>query len=102
MEAGALGVEITIRGKLTTERARYEKFRAGYLAKVGDPILKQMRVAVRDVQLKQGLFGINVKILPPNADFPDKPKIRPPQELTKEGEAQIPKEGREAADIKES
>ncbi|MDH5451279.1 MAG: 30S ribosomal protein S3, partial [Candidatus Bathyarchaeota archaeon] len=33
MEAGALGAEITISGKLRTDRARYEKFRDGYLPK---------------------------------------------------------------------
>jgi len=35
MEAGALGAEIRISGKLRTERARYEKFKAGYLPKCG-------------------------------------------------------------------
>src|SRR5207244_6690716 len=69
MESQALGVEIIIRGKLTTERARYEKFRAGYLPRVGDPVLKSVKVAVTDVQLKQGLFGIKVRILPPNINF---------------------------------
>lgn len=77
MESQALGVEIIIRGKLTTERARYEKFRAGYLPRVGDPVLKSVKVAVADVQLKQGLFGINVRILPPTADFIDKPTLNP-------------------------
>jgi len=76
MESGASGVEITIRGKLTTERARYEKFRAGYLPRVGDPVMKNLKTAVADVQLKQGLFGINVRILPPNIDFLDKPLMR--------------------------
>ncbi len=76
MESGAAGVEITIRGKLTTERARYEKFRAGYLPRVGDPVLKNLKTAVSDVQLKQGLFGINVRILPPNIDFLDKPLMK--------------------------
>lgn len=76
MESQALGVEIIIRGKLTTERARYEKFRAGYLPRVGDPVLKSVKVAVVDVQLKQGLFGIKVRILPPTVDFLDKPIIK--------------------------
>ncbi len=76
MESQALGVEIIIRGKLTTERARYEKFRAGYLPRVGDPVLKSVKVAVTDVQLKQGLFGIKVRILPPNVDFIDKAVLR--------------------------
>ena len=76
MESQALGVEIIIRGKLTTERARYEKFRAGYLPRVGDPVLKSVKVAVTDVQLKQGLFGIKVRILPPTVDFLDKPTLK--------------------------
>src|SRR5260370_16912022 len=78
MESQALGVEIIIRGKLTTERSRFEKFRAGYLPRVGDPVLKSVKVAVTDVQLKQGLFGIKVRILPPTVDFIDKPTMKTP------------------------
>ncbi len=78
MESQALGVEIIIRGKLTTERSRFEKFRAGYLPRVGDPVLKSVKVAVADVQLKQGLFGIKVRILPPTVDFIDKPTMKTP------------------------
>jgi small subunit ribosomal protein S3 len=81
MESQALGVEITIRGKLTTERSRFEKFKAGYLPRVGDPVLKSVKRAVADVQLKQGLFGINVRILPPQIDYIDKPiMLTPPAE----------------------
>src|SRR4030067_110625 len=52
MEAGALGAEIIISGKLRTDRARYEKFRAGYLPKSGDPAMKYARRTSMDVQLK--------------------------------------------------
>lgn len=90
MESGALGVEITIRGKLTTERARYEKFRAGYLPRVGDPVLKSLKVAVTDVQLKQGLFGINVRILPPNVSFLDKPTMKTPSPKTETSGEVVP------------
>jgi len=76
MAAGALGAEVNIRGKLTTERARYERYRDGYLPSVGDPVLKQIRRAVIEVQLKQGLFGVAVKILPPGVAFPDRPEIK--------------------------
>lgn len=76
IEAGALGVEIAIRGKLTTDRARYEKYRSGYLPAVGEAISKIVRTAVVDTQLKQGLFGIRVKLIPPNVVLPDKPVIR--------------------------
>ena len=75
MEAGALGAEITISGKLRTERARYEKFRGGYFPKCGEPPLKYMRKSVVHVQLKPGMFGVKVRIMPPDAQFPDKIKI---------------------------
>jgi small subunit ribosomal protein S3 len=82
MEAGALGAEIIISGKLRTERARYEKFRSGYLPKCGDSALKYMRKAEVHVQLKPGIYGVKVRIMPPNAKFPDKIQIveAPPAE----------------------
>jgi len=75
MDAGALGAEIVISGKLRTERARFEKFRAGYLPKCGDSALKYMRKAEVQTQLKPGIFGIRVTIMPPDAKFPDKIQI---------------------------
>ncbi|MEM0487569.1 MAG: 30S ribosomal protein S3 [Candidatus Bathyarchaeia archaeon] len=75
MEAGALGAEIIISGKLRTERARYEKFKSGYLPKCGDPAMKYMRKAEVHVQLKPGIFGVKVRIMPPEAKFPDKLQI---------------------------
>jgi len=75
IEAGAVGVEISIRGKLTTDRARYEKYKSGYLPSVGEAISRIVRTAVVDTQLKQGLFGISVKLMPPNMSLPDRPMI---------------------------
>jgi len=87
MEAGALGVEIIISGKLRTERARYEKFKVGYLPKCGEPPLKYSRKAEVHCQMKPGMFGIRVRIMPPDAIFPDKIKIA--ESLpTEEGEAE--------------
>jgi len=100
MSAGALGVEITIRGKLSTERARCERFRAGYLPRVGDPIQKQLKRAVVFTQLKPGVFGVNVKILPPDAEFPDKPSIR--EARVAEAEASEEKEEIKVADTEEA
>jgi small subunit ribosomal protein S3 len=83
MDAGALGAEIIISGKLRTERARYEKFKTGYLPKCGEPPTKYMRKAEIHVQLKPGMFGVRVRIMPPDALFPDKIKIAeklPPSE----------------------
>jgi len=76
MKAGALGAEIIISGKLTTERARYEKYRDGYMPRCGDPVLKQLKTAVAYTQLKPGLFGVKVRILPPGIHFPDKPSLK--------------------------
>jgi len=76
IEAGALGVEIAIRGKLTTDRARYEKYKSGYLPSVGEAITKIVRSAVVDTQLKQGLFGISVRLMPPKIILPDRPIIK--------------------------
>jgi len=71
MEAGAMGAEIIISGKLRTERARSEKFRDGYLPKSGDPAIKYVRTAVTHVQLEPGIFGVKVSIMPPNVKLPD-------------------------------
>ncbi|MEJ2272138.1 MAG: 30S ribosomal protein S3 [Candidatus Bathyarchaeota archaeon] len=75
MEAGALGIEIIISGKLRTDRARYEKFSTGYLPKSGEPPRKYMRKAELHVQTKPGILGVKVQLMPPDAVFPDQEKI---------------------------
>ena len=75
MEAGALGAEIIISGKLRTDRSRYEKFRAGYMPKSGEPARKYTRKAEVSVQLKPGILGVKVRIIPPEAKFPDQVQI---------------------------
>lgn len=88
MRAGALGAEITISGKLRTDRSRSEKFRAGYLPKSGDPAIKNLRKASVSVQLKQGVFGVKVCIMPPDVILPDKIQV-----IAKEvEETEIPEE----------
>jgi small subunit ribosomal protein S3 len=86
MDAGALGAEIVISGKLRTERARFEKFRAGDFPRCGDPALKYMKKAEAHVQLKPGIIGVRVKLMPPDAQFPDKIHIveELPPEATEE------------------
>lgn len=94
MDAGALGVEIVISGKLRTERARFEKFRAGYFPRCGEPALRWMRKAEAHVQLKPGIIGVRVKLMPPDAQFPDKIEIVPPPPT--EEKANLPPEQTEA------
>ncbi len=98
MEAGALGAEIVISGKLTTERARFEKFRAGYFPRCGEPALVAMKKAEAHVQLKPGIIGVRVKIMPPDAVFPDRIKIltaAPAEETAAVAEQAPPAEAQE-------
>ncbi|MFB0543541.1 MAG: 30S ribosomal protein S3, partial [Candidatus Bathyarchaeia archaeon] len=72
MGAGALGVEILIKGKIRSGRSRYEVVREGFIPKSGQPALEQVKTATIPVKLKQGIQGITVTIVPPDAKFPDK------------------------------
>ncbi len=72
-DAGAIGVEVTISGKLTTQRSRSETYRHGYLLKVGDQVQKQIKTSIAHCQLKPGLFGVRVSIMPPDFVFVDRP-----------------------------
>jgi small subunit ribosomal protein S3 len=98
MEAGALGAEISISGKLRTARARYEKFKAGYLQKCGDPALRYMRKAEVHVQLKSGMLGVKVRIMPPDAEFPD--KMEDSEGLAKEETEQEPPKEKAEEELK--
>ncbi|MCW3981014.1 MAG: 30S ribosomal protein S3, partial [Candidatus Bathyarchaeota archaeon] len=51
----------------------------GYLPKSGEPPLKHVRRTEIHVQLKQGIFGVKVRILPPGIKFPDKVTIHEPE-----------------------
>ena len=93
MDAGALGAEVIISGKLRTDRARYEKFRTGYLPKSGEPPRKYMRKAELHVQTKPGILGVKVRLIPPDAEFPDQVKVHViEEELEKETEGEIVEE----------
>jgi len=104
MEAGALGAEIIISGKLRTDRARHEKFREGYLPRSGEPPTKYMRQAALHVQLKPGIFGVKVRIMPPEAKFPDRMEIikETREELAETSETAEPTETAETAETTET
>lgn len=65
MSAGAVGAEIVISGKLTSERARYEKYRAGKIYKAGEQVDGLVDRAVAHALLKPGIYGIEVTIVKP-------------------------------------
>ena len=75
-EAGVKGVEITVSGKLTSHRARYKKFREGFVAKCGDPANLYVDSAVAYAILKKGVVGVNVKIMQNPDLLPNEIKLR--------------------------
>jgi small subunit ribosomal protein S3 len=62
MSQGALGVEVTISGKLRTERAHFEKHTVGVVPKSGDIAGKIVETGVASVLTKMGLMGIQLRI----------------------------------------
>ena len=74
MNAGALGVEIRLSGKLPSSRARQWRFAQGYLKKTGDPAKLVDRAQAR-AQTKPGTVGVKVSILSPDIKFKDRIEI---------------------------
>ncbi|MDQ4023463.1 MAG: 30S ribosomal protein S3 [Thermoproteota archaeon] len=62
MNSGALGVEVSVAGKLRSERAHFEKHSAGIIPKSGDVAERVVKVGVSHVLTKMGLMGIQLKI----------------------------------------
>ena len=62
MNAGALGVEVVISGKLRTERAHFEKHTVGVVPKSGDIAGQIVTTGVSHVLTKMGLMGIQLRI----------------------------------------
>ncbi|HZB74355.1 MAG TPA: 30S ribosomal protein S3 [Nitrososphaeraceae archaeon] len=62
MNAGALGVEVSISGKLRSERAHFEKHSAGIIPKSGDVASRVVDTAITHVLTKMGLMGVQLRI----------------------------------------
>src|SRR5918994_3498953 len=62
MNAGALGVEVSIAGKLRSERAHFEKHSAGIIPKSGDVASRVVDTAITHVLTKMGLMGVQLRI----------------------------------------
>ena len=70
MNAGALGTEIRLSGKLPSARAKTWRFAQGYLKKTGDSA-KVVDRAQAVAQTRPGTVGVKVSILSPDADLRD-------------------------------
>ena len=76
MNAGALGVEVSIAGKLRSERADFEKHSYGVVPKSGDVAGRVVKIGITHVLTKMGLMGIQLKIalkneIPQEFEFAD-------------------------------
>ncbi len=60
--SGALGVEVTISGKLRSERAHFEKHSAGIIPKSGNMADRVVKEGITHVLTKMGIMGIRLKI----------------------------------------
>jgi small subunit ribosomal protein S3 len=74
MNAGALGVEIRLSGKLPSSRAKSWRFAQGYMIKTGDSA-KVVDRAQSTALTRPGVVGIKVEILSPEAILKDKINI---------------------------
>jgi len=72
MNAGAMGVEIRITGKLPSSRSKSWRFVKGYLKKTGYVSDFLVDHAIEKVTLKTGVVGIQVSIMLPDTPLPDK------------------------------
>jgi len=95
INAGALGVEIRLSGKLPGSRAKSWRFAQGYLKKTGDTA-KVVDRAQSKAQTKPGTVGVKVSILSPHAILKDriiinKELLKKLKENTKEPKKEKPK-----------
>ena len=75
MENGARGCQVIIAGKLTGQRHRTEKFKEGHIKYCGEPKLQWMEEGYTPAKLKQGIIGVKVQIMHPDAKLPDEVEI---------------------------
>jgi len=71
MNAGALGVELILSGKLPSDRSRSWRFAQGYLIKTGDTTKNVEKAQAQAVTIP-GVAGIKVSILPPSVKLHDR------------------------------
>jgi small subunit ribosomal protein S3 len=71
MEAGARGCQVILSGKLTGERHRTERFKAGTIKYCGEAVHLWIDKGFYQARLKPGVIGVNVWIMRPAAKLPD-------------------------------
>ena len=71
IDAGALGCEVILAGKLTGPRKRTQKFIAGYIKHSGNAAEVIVDRGFAIAKRKLGVIGVKVRIIPPGVRLPD-------------------------------
>lgn len=91
MNAGALGCEVVISGKLTGARSRVEKFVDGYIKHSGNPVQEVVDEGFAVAVKKLGTLGCKVRIIQPGVVLPDSYKVRESVEVAEPAEKPVEK-----------
>ncbi len=100
MNSGALGIEIIISGKVPSDRAKSWRFYQGYLKKCGEIAIEGVRKANLQAQLKTGVIGVKVSIMPPDLKLPDDISIIDKEEKAEKAASQKEEEAKPAEEAK--
>lgn len=101
-EAGAKGCEIIISGKLTSERARTEKFLAGTMVHTGDPAFNMVNKGFDVAVKKLGVLGVSVRIISSDVSLPDEFKLTERVEPSVEEVTETEEVGKEQEKVEEA
>jgi len=94
MEGGAMGVQITVSGKLRGDRSAFEKHSLGVLPRAGHHADVIVAEDIAHVRTPMGLIGIRIRIARKEKIIPEfEFKEKPAKEKTKP-EVEIPKEAK--------
>jgi ribosomal protein S3, eukaryotic/archaeal type len=84
MNAGALGCEVVISGKLTGARSRVEKFIDGHVKHSGHPVEEVVDEGFAVAVKKLGTLGCKVRIIQPDIVLPDSFRVKESSEIVTE------------------
>jgi small subunit ribosomal protein S3 len=90
MESGARGCQVILSGKLTGERHRTERFKAGTIKYCGEAALLHIAKGFAQARLKPGVIGVSVWIMRPTAKLPDEIHVKGVEERPRPVEPVVP------------
>ncbi|MEK6959356.1 MAG: 30S ribosomal protein S3 [archaeon] len=103
IDAGAQGVELVVKGKLSGKggRKRKQRIAHGYMKKMGDQA-KLVSFAKAAAYPKAGAIGIRLKIVSPDVIFPDKIDVREVVKKVKAAKKEAKEQLEKAAEKKDA